>query len=142
MMHSMAERGEDGACEVVRIDDDTIELQWRGYVTAPIVEHGRAELARLSQSSPPRFVLHDTLQVTGYDGEVRGPGKQLLLDFRQRGGVLMVAAVESVLIRMLATALGLAAGVPMRLYATRAEALVALRQRRPARTRGNEPDFH
>lgn len=100
------------AATVRRRDADVVELCWSGHITVDDVQQLRRSLAVLVAERPGRLVVVDTRAVSGFDVEARIAARPLLVDVRTHFQRMVVIA-PSLLVRLAATGLSLACGVPL-----------------------------
>ena len=78
-------------------------------------------LAHLAAEGDVRYLAVDVTRLTNFSPNVRHPGVPFLTDIRERGVTLMSAVGASGLVRMMAAAIALAAGLPIKFTASHAE---------------------
>jgi hypothetical protein len=111
---------------------DALFVGFTGVGDAVDIAAVHAEVARL-QNPPARFLVADTTRTTDFDLNVRPPSVAFLDEMKQREWFeLVVVIAPSSIVRMMASALGIAAGVRLRCVADRAAAEALLAQRRAA----------
>lgn len=111
---------------------DTIFIAFSGAGSGSDIAAVHAEVVRL-QEPPARFLVADTTHTTDFDLNVRPPSVAFLDEMKRRSWFeLVVVIAPSSVVRMMASALGIAAGVRMRCVADLAAAEALLSQRRAA----------
>jgi anti-anti-sigma regulatory factor len=114
--------GPKGHVAVRWMTEDTLEFIQSGHLTEDLVEQLLEQLKEQTQGRTVSGVLSDLQGVTGLDPVVVQPGAKLLDELKRLGVRRIVLVAPSPLVRMTATALGLSAGVAMKMFASRAEA--------------------
>ena len=120
-MGPSSERKRPGEVELKRPAPGLLEVGFKGYVNGAIIGRGDALVAEAFAVGKVKVIVFDAIGITGFDGTVRGPGLSLLQRVRKSGAVAVIA-VTSTSVRMMATAIAFAAGLTMRVVATRGEA--------------------
>jgi hypothetical protein len=117
----------------VERQDDAICVGFTGVGDGADIAAVHAEVQRLQAQRLARFLVADTTLTRDYDLNVRGPSVAFLDEMKQRDWFeLVVVIAPSSLVRMMASALGMAAGVRLRCVADKAGADALLSQRRAA----------
>lgn len=112
--------------------DDAIFVGFTGVGVGADIAAVHAQVARL-QSPPARFLVADTTNTSDFDLNVRPPSVAFLDEMKQREWFeLVVVIAPSSIVRMMASALGMAAGVRLRCVPDLAAAETLLAQRRAA----------
>lgn len=115
-----------GKVEVQRRADGVIEASLAGHIAAvDVVELHRGVEAELARG-PARFVVIDTSGLENFSPDVRTPGVPFLQFMKASGVERVVAIATSSMVRMMASAIALAAGARIRFVADRAAADAAL----------------
>ena len=111
----------EGSMEVRLYDDNTIETIGVGYVNGAVLARTRAALKKTVGARRVAYWIADATAVTGFSSDVRSEGAALLSDFKSLGGVEILATLPNPAVRMIVTAVTFAAGVPVKVFAARAE---------------------
>jgi hypothetical protein len=112
---------------VVRFEaSDVIEVAFRDRVTSGQVDQAIERTCDLLRNRTARLFLIDTLETTGYEPSVRGPGVALLKAMKQYGVVAGAAVASSGTVRMIGAAVAFVAGLQVEFVPTRDEALKKL----------------
>ena len=114
--------GPKGHVAVRWMAEDTLEFIQSGHLTKALIEELFDQLKLQTQDRTVAWVLSDLQGVTGLDPVIVQPGAKLLEELKRLGVRKNVLVAPSPMVRMTATALGLSAGMPMKMFATRAEA--------------------
>jgi hypothetical protein len=117
-------RGESkqgGKAELARPAPGLLTVCFTGHLTDALMESLDARLADALVSGDARVIVFDAIGVTGFDVATRRSGLALLQRVHASGAVA-VTAVTAAGVRMMASAIAFAAGLTMRLVATRDEA--------------------
>ena len=114
--------GPKGHVAVRWMTEDTLEFIQSGHLTRALIEQLFDQVKEQTQGRTVAWVLSDLQGVTGLDPVIVQPGAKLLEELKRLGVRRIVLVAPSPMVRMTATALGLSAGVPMKMFATRAEA--------------------
>ena len=101
---------------------DVLEIAFEGHINGKALD----DLLKSLPSDRVRDVLFDASGVTNYDIDVRGPGLELLKRVKALGVEKAVAVAHLGSVRMIATALTFAAGLPMEFVESRTTALMRL----------------
>ncbi len=120
-----------GEVTTLHLEGSIVETTYRGVATRQLVQSVLDITPELLDQVPRASWLLDLTQVKSTDSHARIPGAELLKIFRDRGGREFALAVESSGLRMLLSAVGFATGMPIKMFATRDEALAYLRAREP-----------
>lgn len=126
---------ESPLAEVTMLAEKTLEVRFQGHVTGALVESVVPRIALVRGAVLVRWVLFETSGVTGYRIDVRGPGGAMLTALREAGVERGVAVTKVPSVRMIGSALTLAAGLPTRFveYRDDAERLLEAWRRGEAR---------
>jgi hypothetical protein len=116
------------------LEGSIVETTYRGACTRALVQSVLDVTPEVMHAVPGAHWLLDVTAVTTTEAAARIPGSELIKIFRERGGNEFAVAMTSPGLRMLMSAVGFATGVPLKMFATRDEALVYLRSR-PAAAR-------
>lgn len=110
-----------------RRDDDVIETALFGDVSIVDVERMHASVLDVLAERPARAVIIDVSRMDRFTPRVREPGVPFLVMLREHGIHLVVAKGASALTRMTASAIALAANLPLKFAADDAdtEAMIA-----------------
>ena len=111
---------------------DAIFVGFTGVGDGADIAAVHAEVTRL-QEPPARFLVADTTHTADFDLNVRPPSVAFLDEMKRREWFeLVIVIAPSSIVRMMASALGMAAGVRMRCVADVGAAEALLAQRRAA----------
>jgi hypothetical protein len=99
--------------EVGWLKRDVLLVRFDGHVTGMQVVSLSARVTKLVGSERPRRCLIDTSSVTGYSVDVRTPGREFLHRLRDIGVERTAVAVANPLVRMMGSAIAVAAGFPL-----------------------------
>jgi hypothetical protein len=109
---------------VVRFQtSDVIEVSFRDRVTSGQVDQAIERARELLRNKAARLFLIDTLETTGYEPSVRGPGVALLKVMKEHGVIAGAATASSGTVRMIGAAVAFVAGLQVEFVPTREEAL-------------------
>jgi hypothetical protein len=112
---------------------DAVCVAFTGVGEGADIAAVHAEVAAQQQRQPARFLLADTTHTTDFDLNVRAPSVAFLDEMKRREWFeLVIVIAPSSIVRMMASALGIAAGVRLRCVADRAAAEALLAERRAA----------
>lgn len=115
-----------------RRGDGVVEVVMVGHQTGRTIEATVFGVRRELASGAAKGVFFDASGITGFSPDVRGPGVELLQTIKASGLPRAVAVVSSGAVRMMAAAISFAAGLPLDIYGTRAEAEHRLEQALPS----------
>lgn len=118
----------DGHTAVNWLGNDTIELVQKGHLTKPLVEQEYQQLVRMTTTHKVRWVLSDAETVSNFDASISAAGSAIVGHLKTIGVERVVIVVNSSVVRMMASTLGFAAGLPIKPVATRKEAMECLRR--------------
>ncbi|HVY48114.1 MAG TPA: hypothetical protein VHB21_19635 [Minicystis sp.] len=97
-------------------------VTFAGHADERVVAEACREVRRTLDGAKVKAVIFDTTEVTGFDATVRGPGLELLGLVKAAGVARGFAAAQSSGVRMIGSALGVAAGLRLAFYETFADA--------------------
>ncbi len=120
-------RENESAFSVQWIDDSTLETVFTGRLTKELAVAHRERIQKEISTRAPRFFLINGERLSGFDAAIRSDSAELLRALRAAGVLKVAAVTELSAVRMLGTAVSFAAGLPLKFYAKRAEALAALK---------------
>lgn len=113
----------DGATVTRWFDSRTIEVSFQGQISSALVDQLIKDFISLTGDRAPRYALFDTEGATGITANARANAARFLVQFKVRGGREIVAIVNVLSLRMLGQAITFASGVPLKMFATREQAL-------------------
>jgi len=113
----------DGATVTRWFDSRTIEVAFQGQISSGLIDQLIRDFISLTVDRAPRYALFDTENATGITANARANASRFLAQFKMRGGREIVAIVNVLSLRMLGQALTFASGVPLKMFATREQAL-------------------
>ena len=113
----------DGATVTRWLDSRTVEVTFKGQITSQLIDQLIKDFIALTSERSPRYALFDTETATGITANARPNASRFLSEFKLRGGREIVAIVNVLSLRMLGQAITFAAGVPLKMFATREQAL-------------------
>lgn len=96
---------------------------YEGVVNGRVVRQSVDRLRRLAARDAPLYLLVDGTGITDYDASVRDEGRALLEAFRDGGGREVVMVLSSAVHRLLGATVAMIVRIPIKIFATRAEAL-------------------
>jgi hypothetical protein len=100
-----------------------IEVIYEGVVNGTTVRHSVQQLQRMATREAPLYLLVDGTGISDYDAGVRDEGRALLEAFRDAGGREVVMVLSSAVHRLLGATVAMIVRMPIKIFATRAEAL-------------------
>ena len=98
-----------------------MELTFIGHMNGDAMMDAVAALDAAGEKEVIHVVLFDATGITGFEPTVRGPGAALLSSTK-RFGAVGIAAIRTTPVRMMATTVAFATGLPLRIVATAGEA--------------------
>jgi hypothetical protein len=107
---------------VRRRPDGVIEAVMFGYQNAATITTMLDGIKSAMKGGAATGVLFDATAIEGFAPDVRVPGVEMLRFIKSSGLPRAVAVVSVSAVRMMAAAISFAAGLPLDMYATRAEA--------------------
>lgn len=110
------------------VRDGVLEIIFVGRVRGGLISGVTDQVRELVREAAPRAVIIDALDVVDYGSEVRGPGIELLRLLAAAGLREGIGVTRSASVRMIATAISHASGLPLRFVTTRQQALSELRE--------------
>lgn len=110
------------AIEASLLAEQTLEITFEGHVTGALIAPIVPRIIDLRGAKGIRWVLFDTTLVTGYSLDIRAPAAVMLDTLKRSGVEKSVAVTKLASVRMMGSALTLAAGLPMRFVEFRDEA--------------------
>jgi len=118
-----------GKARVTQLDPRTMHIRFEGHASGAVVEGVLPEVKRLLSTGAVRGLVIDAAGVTGFTPDVSQAGRTLLGLFVEAGVKACSTAVSSGAIRMIGTAIGFAAGLPIEFVSTDDEAQAAVRRK-------------
>lgn len=112
-----------GGSRLVTPCQGCIEVIYEGVVNGTVVRQSVQRLRRMASQTPPVYLLVDGTGITDYDATVRDEGRALLEVFRDTGGKEVVMVLSSAVHRLLGATVAMIVRIPIKIFATRAEAL-------------------
>lgn len=112
-----------GGARLVSPCQGCIEVIYEGVVNGTVVRQSVQRLRRMASQSPPYYLLVDGTGISDYDISVRDEGRALLETFRDAGGKEVVMVLSSAVHRLLGATVAMIVRIPIKIFATRAEAL-------------------
>jgi len=112
---------------------DVIEVEFRGSISAHVVNAAVLSLSERLAEQRATFLLIDGTDIERYDADVRGPGVALLKAARQGGVVAGACVSPNSAVRMMGAAVAFVSSLAFDFVATREDALSAIDRRRLAK---------
>lgn len=105
-----------------------METCFRGEVTGRVAELAEDEFFVLAKKANQQVLVWfvDTIAVTGFSKDIGKPGTHFVRRFKDQGGKVMIVAIKNMGVRMMASVIATAAGMPMDIKPTREAALAHL----------------
>jgi hypothetical protein len=122
-MESEDTTAQGGRARLLTPCDGCIEVIFEGVVDGPVVKQAVDRLRQMASRRPPQYLLVDGTSITNYDGSVRDEGRELLQVVRDGGGKEVVMVLSSAVHRLLGATVAMMVRIPIKIFATRAEAL-------------------
>lgn len=119
--------GSEGTVTTKRLEGRIIETVYIGKMSPQMLDEVHDDLARFLQDIKKMDWLIDASRATSMVRSPRDTTSRVVDMFRVQGGNRIAAVVPSGPLRMMASAMSFAFGLPVRTFATRAEALAYLR---------------
>jgi hypothetical protein len=116
-----------GAFAVHPVNDHVTEVAFTGQLTTQMVEGCHREFWQAHHEGPPRFILVDATELTGYDPDIAASITRVIHPFRSRGGQEYLMIASSGMIRMMGWAIAVATRTPLRFFDSRRDALAYAR---------------
>ena len=116
-----------GDVTVRHVEGRIVEGVYRGHCSAALVREALALTPGILRELPGANCLVDMRLVTGHDAAAAVPGGALMKVARASGSERFALILSSDLLRMLVTATAFAAGLPLKAFERREEALSYLR---------------
>lgn len=110
-----------------KLEPWVVETVFSGLVTGDVVKSAWSDFSRIVGKGRVPGWLVVAENVTGVDTSARQAGAEMLKDFRALGGTNVVAVIDALVIRMVASAISIASGTHVSFCATRDEGLQKLR---------------
>ncbi len=107
--------------ELRRPSAGMVEITFTGHIDGNIMAPAVAALNAAGEREAIHVVVFEATGITGFETSVRGPGSALLSSTK-RFGALGIAAIRATPVRMMATTLAFATGLPLRIVAAASEA--------------------
>lgn len=123
---AVPESSPTGVVTVRSVNDAVVDVVYEGRVDAALIQQSMRALQEIQERSHPRWQLVDATNITGIDPGIRRAASEAMQTVKNNG-MQVVAVVNVSAARMLGSALAFAVGLPLRLVATREEALKILR---------------
>jgi hypothetical protein len=114
---------EDAGSVTSLMSTHVVETHWRGRIGKGVMDRAYEDMTRMLRSHTVHYWLADTKDVSGYSADIRTPATALLRALKEHGVREVISIVPSGPVRMLSTALALAVGFKLKMFATRDEAL-------------------
>jgi hypothetical protein len=111
-----------GSAHLKWLNEWTLVIEWSGVGNFRVVSDALSEVRRVLKTRPLRYLICDTLRVTSYESDLRGPADALLKEAKARGMTELVVVAQLPALRMLAFGLGLIVRTRTRVFVTRQEA--------------------
>jgi hypothetical protein len=115
-----------GAIRVHVLQPRVVEAIYMGYLTAQRVEEGSIQFYALLRRAPATHWVIDATALLGFEAKIPMLATAWVEAFKAQGGQLILIVSASSAVRMVATTAGFAAGLPLRVVATHAEAMAFL----------------
>lgn len=119
--------------KVLKQTDSTVIIRWLDAKTIEVTFAGKLSNASIdflvkqfwveADDRIPWYALFDCSQVTSFTASIRSSSLRFLADFKLKGGREVLAIVTMAPLRMFGQALTFGSGTPLKLFATRDEAL-------------------
>jgi hypothetical protein len=118
------------SAELSWVSPGLLKIRFAGHHNEASIRNLLQRLDAFPGAEKLRGCFLETSQVQTFDTSVRGPGRELLAALRARGVDQTICLGPNPLVRMLASTLAFAAGLPMIFVNSEAEALNLLREPR------------
>ena len=105
------------------LDVKTIEVTFAGKLAIPSMDFVVRQFWIEAGDRVPQYVLFDCTQVGNFTASIRSSSLRFLADFKLKGGREVIAVVTNSPLRMFGQALTFGSGTPLKIFATRDEAL-------------------
>lgn len=119
----------DGRLTTRWLDTRTIEVTFYGKITAELIEQMHRDFWEVASHKAPSYALLDTSPATSFTASIRSNALRFLAEFKARGGREILGIASIAPLRMFGQALTFAAGLPLRLFVGRQEALTYIVQK-------------
>lgn len=123
MARSTSVARERFAPNVYWLDQHTIAIDWRGYVTGETCYEALHRFRELCIEHKPSRFFSDTSEATGYDVKIHQEASDILKAVRDEGIKDFVAVIDSQAIRMFASTLAFVTGLRLAAFGSRSAAL-------------------
>lgn len=127
MIKSAVAREDPGSVVTRRLEGKIVETVYRGRITAEMAMQVRRDIEPWLLEIKGLEWLIDTSGATSLSPAPREATSGVVDLFRRMGGHRIAAVMPSAPIRMVASALAFATGLPLKIFETRAQALEYLR---------------
>lgn len=121
--HESASSSVHSSCSVSWYREGVMEFAYRGHVTSDDLNAVVAEAQRMTSERTPSLQLVDTLAVASVPPEIGEILNRLLESYREAGGTTVVMIASASLHQMLGRSMSFGAGVALKLFESREEAL-------------------
>lgn len=111
-----------GSAQLQWLNEWTLVIEWAGCGNFTVVSEALHQVRAALKLRPLRYLVCDTLNVTAYDADLRGPADVLLKESKARGMSELIVVARLPALRMLAFGLGLVVRTRTRVFVTREEA--------------------
>lgn len=118
-----------GEATTRHVEGRIVDTTYHGYCSRALVQSVLDYTPDVLSKVPGTCWLLDMGEVTAFDSECRVPGSEILNLFRDGGGDRFAVVVTSGMLRMTLAAVAFASRLPIKLFASRSEALAYLRSR-------------
>jgi hypothetical protein len=117
----------DGGSVTTRwLSSTTVETVYTGFVSVKLIQRAEADFRAMLAERPALYRLVDTTAMTTMDPAAKGGIEGIWQRFKQHGGREILFVAKASLVRMQGSVTAMTEGVRIRLFDTRAEALVHL----------------
>ncbi len=120
-----------GAVSTRRLEGKIVETTYRGKISAEMAEQVRRDIEPFLKDTPGVDWLINTTAATGFAPAPRTATIGVIELFKKHKGHRIAAVMPSTGIRMVASALVFATGMPLKIFETRDKALAYLRSKDP-----------
>jgi len=111
------------------VSPGVVEVVFAGYIAAQLLDDKAHEFYALLRRSPATHFIADATGLQGFEPKVTLLAAQWLDAFKSQGGRLFIVVSANPSVRMVASTLSFAAGVPIKTAASSAEAMTLLPSR-------------
>lgn len=111
------------------VSPGVIEVVYAGYIATSLVEEKAHEFYATLRRAPAKHWIGDATGLQGFDPRTTLLAAPWMDAFKAQGGQLFIIVSTSSSVRMVASTVSFAAGVPIKTAATSAEAMALLPSR-------------